>query len=131
MVKHWLHTYGWIEGCNVGTWHHDQEGTVALTCQGAQVEAQRHALRESWRRSIWTKFVNSERRDGSFLNEIGIMDWPATRFYAGHQLVKELGIHALKVMTGAAISNVFLAQRGNYHGKRKRGPPGWLGAGWP
>ena len=71
----------------------------------AELDVEKHMLRESWRRIPFANFLGSSRRDAQ---AIGTSPYAESRVAAARQLFREFDTHAKAVMMGAVVSDARL-----------------------
>ena len=88
------------------TWEHASErAKVCLDPRAAEFQAsfdqQSHAVRESWRRMQWNRFLTSRRRETPLLANF---PYDSARVRRAREVAKTAGLHGVAVLTGALIS---------------------------
>lgn len=108
-VRGWLEDLGWIEE---GPFHwrcHALGARGIIRWSGrvstAELDVEKHMLRESWRRILFANFLGSSRRDAQ---AIGTPPYAESRVAAARQLFREFDTHAKAVMMGAVVSDARL-----------------------
>ena len=106
-VRSWMQSLGWTEEAP-WTWHHPDLGAPMhrISWNGRLREneshAEKHALRESWRRTLFSSFLKSTRRDAA---AVAGTEYDEQRVSLARNMFRTQETHARAIMTGAVVSD--------------------------
>jgi hypothetical protein len=106
-VRSWLASLGWSEQ-RPWLWQHPNLGArgfqISWTSQLSEPDLQRekHELRESWRRQLFSDFMASGRRDAAAVQGAAYSE---SRMTLARNTFRELDTHGRAVMAGAVVSD--------------------------
>ena len=108
-VRSWLQSLGWQEEAP-WRWHHPDPSSNPTIhwnrpLRSEEQDAEKHALRESWRRHLFSSFLASTRRDAVAVAATAYLE---PRVNLARKMFRTQDTHARAVMTGAVVSDARL-----------------------
>lgn len=106
-LRTWLRSLGWQESGS-WRWRHPDLPLAQATIQWTQpltqeaIDLENHKLRESWRRSLFNKFLSSSRRDAAAIDH---PVYDKKRVQLARHMFRDLDTHGKAVMMGAVVSD--------------------------